>query len=307
MVRQLGDECRKQRTRGYSKLRKEQLQAPSNGKTPLKWVGGKTQLLPKLMTHIEPQLSQADNYCEPFVGGGSVLLAVLSSGFRGNVVVNDANSQLINFYRHVQSEPVQLANLINRVVEYYNDNREQQESYYYQVRDVYNEEIDAHTLDQAVRFYFLNRAGFRGLYRVGRRGFNVPFGRYKRLSLVNFLELSRQIQSVRFYNMDYLEFYEQVIDKLPGKSLIYYDPPYVPVNETSFTSYTASSFDHQRFLQHVGEASRLMKVVMSNSNTNIVRNFATEFDIAVHEVECRRQIRSDNPGLYTTEIIATAV
>lgn len=286
--------------KGYSKLYKEQ-------QAPLKWVGGKTQLLPKLMIHIEPQLSQVDNYCEPFVGGGSVLFAVLSSRFHGNVVVNDANSQLINFYHHVQSEPERLTELINRMVEYYNDNSEQQESYYYRVRDIYNQEINTLTLDQAVRFYFLNRAGFRGLYRVGRRRFNVSFGHYKRLSPVNFLKLSQRLRAVKFYNMDYLEFYDRVIAKLTGKSLIYYDPPYVPIVETSFTKYTANSFDHYRFLQHVGKASRSAKVVMSNSDSVIVRDFACQYGMMIHEVECRRQIRSDNPGVCATEIIAVAV
>ena len=50
----------------------------------LKWVGGKG----KLLHHIIPKLRDADevkNYYEPFVGGGSVLFAVVNEVKEGNI------------------------------------------------------------------------------------------------------------------------------------------------------------------------------------------------------------------------------
>ena len=46
----------------------------------LKWAGGKTQLLPEIM-HVFPDAfgKTIRRYAEPFVGGGAVLLEVLSS------------------------------------------------------------------------------------------------------------------------------------------------------------------------------------------------------------------------------------
>ena len=45
-------------------------------KPPLKWVGGKTQIIDILMEKFPKKLN---NYHEVFLGGGSVLLALLQS------------------------------------------------------------------------------------------------------------------------------------------------------------------------------------------------------------------------------------
>ena len=50
----------------------------------LKWVGGKTQILDKILSKIPKEMN---NYHEPFVGGGSVLLAVLSMKERGEIKI----------------------------------------------------------------------------------------------------------------------------------------------------------------------------------------------------------------------------
>ena len=44
----------------------------------LKWVGGKTQIIDKLVPDFPVEIN---NYREVFLGGGSVLLALLSSSF----------------------------------------------------------------------------------------------------------------------------------------------------------------------------------------------------------------------------------
>ena len=76
----------------------------------LKWVGGKTQLLDRLITHIPKQIK---NYHEPFLGGGSMLFAVLSlqkieSVERINIAqkiyASDANKYLIMVFKHVQNK-----------------------------------------------------------------------------------------------------------------------------------------------------------------------------------------------------------
>jgi site-specific DNA-adenine methylase len=74
----------------------------------MKWVGGKTQIM-NYMIALFPK--EMNNYHEPFLGGGSVLLALLSyrkSGsikISGKIYASDLNSNLIGLYKNIQSDP----------------------------------------------------------------------------------------------------------------------------------------------------------------------------------------------------------
>ena len=74
----------------------------------LKWVGGKTQILDEVLGLFPKEIA---NYWEPFLGGGSVLLGLLSSVKEGRIKVtgkvcaSDLNSNLIGLYKNIQSNP----------------------------------------------------------------------------------------------------------------------------------------------------------------------------------------------------------
>jgi DNA adenine methylase len=66
-------------------------------KTPLTYYGGKQQLAPVILTLIP----EHKIYCEPFIGGGAVFFAKKPSQVE---VINDTNSELINFYQVVKRD-----------------------------------------------------------------------------------------------------------------------------------------------------------------------------------------------------------
>ena len=91
--------------------------------TPLlKWVGGKSKILDKI---VEKVPDEVQNYREPFVGGGSVLLALLTEKMngrvtvRGEIIASDINSELIRFYTSLQKEPRELFSEIESLMTQY--------------------------------------------------------------------------------------------------------------------------------------------------------------------------------------------
>lgn len=290
----------------------------SEFQTPLlKWVGGKTQLMGEIMSRVPKKI---DRYYEPFVGGGSVLLAMLSTRtITGDVVASDANPNLIRFYRDVQSRPDELWHAIQRHLSNYDscnvfngerkpdsesDAMVSKESYYYWMRKVFNDESTV-GVEKSALFILLNKLGFRGLYREGPNGFNVPFGNYNTTPTVITREslnrVSLLIQRVQFRVCDYRD----VGVELRKGDFLYLDPPYVPESATSFTEYVKGEFDHGAFLKWTLDiGNRGVNVIMSNSNTALVTDaFEGAKGFTIDRVDARRSIHSKDPSAKTKEVI----
>ena len=251
----------------------------------VKWVGGKRQLLDRLMPLLPATYT---SYCEPFVGGGAVLFALQPT----NAVINDINSELIGVYRAIRDD---IDALIKRLAKFENT-----KECFYTVRSwdrdasIYNQLSD---IDKAARVIFLNKTCYNGLYRVNSAGeFNTPFGRYKNPNIVNESMLRAVHDYFNMANVTILNgsYYEAVQD-LPEDSFVYLDPPYDPISVTaSFTGYNAGGFSREdqvalrdccRQLDAVG-----IKFMLSNSATEFIQDIYQEFNITF--VPAKRAINS---------------
>jgi len=85
----------------------------------IKWVGGKTQILDKLISEFPVEIK---NYREIFLGGGSVLFALLSYvkkgiiKINGNIYAYDLNEALIHMYINIQTAPDDLYDIIQGLI-----------------------------------------------------------------------------------------------------------------------------------------------------------------------------------------------
>lgn len=240
--------------------------------SPIRWAGSKKKVLVEMLNAFKPN---RENYIECFLGSGVVLINVLKKNNTlnyKNFYVNDINPHIINFYKLLQNNPHHIIKQIGELVEVYNDyDMSKKEEYYYELRMQFNEEKDLD--NKSILFYFLMKAGFNGVYRENKAGkFNVPFGRKEKI-VVNddyLMELSKLIQPVNFYNLDYKTFLNKM--KEDGKidnSFMYFDPPYLP-DDSSVSQkqelYTKDIFDHKLFVRTITELKgKYVMISMSNS------------------------------------------
>ena len=170
-----------------------------------------------------------------------------------NIYVNDINSNIINFFKLLKSNPKILIKNLLELSEIYNcKSNIEQEKMYYEIRDKFNNTKE----NKAVYFYFLMKVGFNGVYRENKLGkFNVPFGRKEKFIVQedNLLNISKLIKNVKFYNLSYEKFLNMLDKKgILKNSFMYCDPPYIPDDKLVSQSqelYTSGKFNHYDFVE----------------------------------------------------------
>jgi DNA adenine methylase len=258
---------------------------------PVKWVGGKRQLLPELLKHIPMPApiecgSAKTHYYEPLVGGGALFFKLRELGFLGSATLGDENERLVRMYMGVRND-------VEAVIECLKGMRYDSDEFYETRARLIDTAEDA---EVAAWFIYLNRCGFNGLYRVNRKNeFNVPFGKYTNPTICDADGLRRTAAALRKTTFKIGDF-EKTVKTAERGDLVYFDPPYVPVNKTSdFTGYTRDGFtfkDQERLRDcALALKRRGVHVVLSNADVPIVRKlYANVFKI--HAVSARRNINS---------------
>lgn len=239
----------------------------------LKWAGGKRKLTTQYKKRFPKKFN---NYFEPFVGGGAVFFWLYSRGLLEGkrVVLNDINPELVNFYTILRDQCEELIEHLGRHAAGHG------EEYYYEVRAQDTETLSA--VGRAARLMYLNRTCFNGLYRVNSSGqFNVPMGRYKNPTICDVDGLRAASSALAVAEITEGT-YKEVAALAESGDLVYFDPPYVPLNTTSsFTSYTRENFtlqDQKELAETFRElAEREVAVRLSNSNTKVVRELYKDF------------------------------
>lgn len=268
--------------------------------TPIvKWVGGKTKLLPELVARMPKQYGR---YFEPFAGGAALFFHTDPLVAR----LGDTNKQLIEVYRTV-------ADHVDEVMVWLEHHKAKhaREEYYYEVRDAWNEgHLDYNVAQNAAAFIYLNKTCFNGLWRVNRNGeFNVPRGDYENPSIYDEAQLRRAAERLRKAQLNWGHYKSTTIDATKG-DFAYFDPPYDPVSKTSnFTAYTKDVFGKDQQIELSEHARALRKlgvlVMLSNNDTTFIRSLYSDF--CIDNVKCGRSINSkgDKRG-KVDEVIITS-
>ncbi len=295
-------------------------------KPVLKWVGGKTQIIDKLIDDFPTEIN---NYREVFLGGGSVLFTLLSyvkNGtikIHGNIYAYDLNEPLIYIYKNIQTRHTELYDALQNIIMDFNEcgngtinrtptNLEEaksaKENYYYWIRSEYNKlclNDKKGTLGSAM-FIFLNKTCFRGVFRVGPKGFNVPYGHYNNPEIINkehLFEIHKLIQNVIFECCDF----NTSLNNVEPNDFVYLDPPYAPETNTSFVGYTENGFGIEKhnnlfsLIHKLTETNK--KVMLSNADVSLVRENFTSEKYNTTSLLCKRTINSKNPNAKAKEVI----
>ena len=196
---------------------------------------------------------------------------------------------MINFYRILKENPDEL---IEEASQYVYEKDE-----YYRLRTRFNEE-QLTPVENAAILLYLNKTGYNGLYRVNSKGkYNVPFGRYKKPTIVDetkIHEASRLLQNIEINS----ERFYSVKKYAEEGDLVYFDPPYLPVSNTSdFTAYSKKGFGYDDHILLKDTCLDLhdsgVFFVQSNSYVEPIIDLYTDIpDFRIEIVQMNRAINS---------------
>ena len=196
----------------------------SDLKSPLRYPGGKTRAAASILELIP---DGTEHICSPFLGGGSVELALAGSGVR--IFGYDAFEPLINFWKTALNCATDLADEAEKL---YPMSRED----FYSMQSSYSKERN--TLKQAAMFYALNRSSFSGTTLSGGMSPGHP-----RFTL-------RQIEQLRDFTAENLQAEtSDFADSIPAHSedFLFLDPPYCDIdNLYGMKGDMSKNFDHEK-------------------------------------------------------------
>ena len=225
-------------------------------KSPLRYPGGKSKAIDKIMPHIPLHIKE---YREPFIGGGSVCLAVKNL-FGTNIKsywINDLNFDLYCFWLYAKNDNNLLADKIVEIKRKYTDGRE---LFQYLTR----EDIKWSEFDRAVRFFILNRITFSGTVDSGGYSQKAFEGRFTDSSIDRLRNLHLHLSSIHITNTDYTELLVPAGEEV----FIFLDPPYFSATKSKLYGRRGNlhtTFDHQRFADNMRQCQHKWLITYDDS------------------------------------------
>jgi DNA adenine methylase len=252
-------------------------------KSPIKWVGGKSKLVNKLI----PQFPEHKGYVEVF--GGSAILLLTKDPSKWEIL-NDFDSNLMNFWSVVQKAHDQFI----KSFEWEVVSRER----FMEYKEKYKNNSFEDSIERAKAFYYLVKAGF------GADMKNPVFGTGKDRNRLRLEQVEddiktahKRIQKVTIENKSFEDLF-RIYDS--EDTFFYLDPPYRKTKEYATGKFTDEQYEKMRNCC----ANAKGKWMITINNDEYIKELFKDFNIMDHEV-FYSVCKTDNGRVNFKELIIT--
>ena len=222
--------------------------------SPLRYPGGKSKALGQILPLIPLDFSE---YREPFLGGGSVFIALKQLHPQATYRINDLNHDLFCFWITIRDNVDELIGEVIRIRRRYKDGKK-----------LYEKLARSSSLDdfsRALRFYVLDRITYSGLVDSGGYSSEAFERRFTQSNIDKLRPLSNLLQSVEITNQSY----ENLLLEKGKNVFIYLDPPYWNSRKSKLYGKNGDlhkSFSHKQFAENVGKCQHRWLITCDDSD-----------------------------------------
>jgi len=230
------------------------------------------------------------------LGAGSVFLSYQPRKAK----LSDLNEDLIGTFIAIKDDYELVHDHLSQLIS--NDCKD----FYYTVRNKYN--CGKQRFLQAARFIYLNQTCFNGIFRVNKLGkFNVPYGFRTNPNFPSSEQLEKIAEILCHAELTAVDYIKATQTAAEG-DFVYLDPPYPPINGSSFfTHYTKERFyssDQEAVASLAAELNRKgCRVLITNADTKDIRMLYQGW--LLEDIERPRWITSGKNKHKVAELIIT--
>lgn len=242
--------------------------------SPLRYPGGKKKLTLYVKKLINIKKLNKSIYIEPFCGGAAVALSLLLDGCVAEIIINDYDKSIYAFWYSVLNHADELCRMINKT-------EISMEEWYRQKLIQENKENET-LINLGFSTLFLNRTNRAGIIKAGVIGGKNQDGKYKLDCRFNKDDIIMKIQriasykdKIQLYNLDTEDLIEKIINKLPKKSFIFFDPPYYIKGASLYTNFYSKE-------DHISLSKKIKNIkyhswILTYDNTNEIKSLYKQY------------------------------
>jgi DNA adenine methylase len=204
-------------------------------KSPLRYPGGKSRAA-ALIASLFPDY---DEFREPFLGGGSVLLYAKQTVPDKQYWGNDIYPELFKFWEQAQNN---LELLLQKIYEWRERYTVGKEFHCFLNQNI----VKFNDLEKATAFFIYNRITFSGTSLSGGFSEGAFSLRFTESSIQRLIPFAEVIQDIKLTNDDYVKLVEQNGDNV----FLFLDPPYYSATKSALygkNGHLHKSFNHRKF------------------------------------------------------------
>lgn len=217
--------------------------SPSARVAPIfRWAGSKRKQLPTLEQYWSTSFKR---YVEPFAGSAALFFRVQPK----RALLGDINAALIEAYEVIREDADAVFKAVRAIP--------RGERRYYKERARNPKRMSR--FGRAVRFVYLNRYCFNGIYRTNAQGgFNVPYAHVKPGIIPPIHDFRKCATMLARANLRCADF-GAVLSSVRDGDFVYLDPPYAVSSRRVFRQYDSREFteaDLERLARHLKTIDR---------------------------------------------------
>lgn len=242
--------------------------------SPLRYPGGKYKLYKYVETLVKE--NGCTTYIEPFCGGTAIALELLFNDVVKRVIINDFDYTIFSFWYSVLNYTDEFVALIKDVDVTIQEWEKQKE-----VRS----NLEQHSvLEIGFSTFFLNRTNRSGIIdkagpiggkdQTGDYNIDCRFNKEKLIEQV--MKISTYKERIYLYNMEALDFIDNVIIKTRN-SFTFFDPPYYRKGPGLYTNFYIHG-DHVNLANYIIGKLKRRKWIVTYDNTNEIKNMYSQVD-----------------------------